>query len=254
MDYDSKESEFATAVAAAAFAIHSMEQAELQYHKERKKSLEITRTKTLADTTNGRPSSGAAARRLSNKGANTGVNWSLRISRLYLIGGASMKMPMGQDQRALDLQSVFPSRYPNHGNSTTARPSNPADGNQNRKGNSKGHGNAVETKADAWEKAEMKKIQNRYEKVKAAILAWENEKKMQVKIKMESRKREMEQRRARNMQHYQVKQERIDQIAGGARAQVEAKRRNEESKVREKAKRIRATGKVPVTCFCFTCY
>lgn len=64
----------------------------------------------------------------------------------------------------------------------------------------------------------------------------------------------MEQRRARNMQHYQVKQERIDQIAGGARAQVEVKRRNEESKVKEKAKRIRATGKVPVTCFCFTCY
>ncbi|KAL6183044.1 hypothetical protein ACLB2K_044455 [Fragaria x ananassa] len=239
MDYDSQESEFATAVAAAAFAIHSMEQAELQYQKERRKSLEITRTNTLPDTKI-RPSSGAATRRLSNKGANS------------TSGGASMKMPMGQDQRALDLESVFPSRYANRGNSI--RPSTSADGNQSRKGNSRGHGNAVETKADAWEKAEMKKIQNRYEKVKAAILAWENEKKMQVKLKMERRKREMEQRRAINMQHYQVKQERIDQIAGGARAQVEVRRRNEESKVKEKAKRIRATGKVPVTCFCFTCY
>lgn len=65
--------------------------------------------------------------------------------------------------------------------------------------------------------------------------------------------RELEQRRARNILHYQVKQERIDHIAGGARAQVEEKRRNEESKVKEKAKRIRTTGKVPVTCFCFTC-
>lgn len=70
MDYDSQESEFATAVAAAAFAIHSMEQAELQYQKERRKSLEITRTNTLPDTKI-RPSSGAATRRLSNKGANS---------------------------------------------------------------------------------------------------------------------------------------------------------------------------------------
>ncbi|XP_062029784.1 remorin 4.2 isoform X1 [Rosa rugosa] len=238
MDYAPQESEFATAVAAAAFAIHSMEQAELQYQKERRESLKITRTNTLQDHMNGRPSSSAATRRLSNKGANNG-------------SGASIKRPMGQDQKTLDLEKAFPSRYPNRGNSI--RPPTPADGNQNRKGNSRGHGNAVETKADAWEKAQMKKIQNRYEKVKAAILAWENDKKMQVKIKMERRKREMEQRRARDMQHYQVKQERIDHIAGGARAQVEQKRRNEESRVKEKVKRIRATGKVPVTCFCFTC-
>ncbi|PQQ20461.1 transcription factor PIF7 isoform X2 [Prunus yedoensis var. nudiflora] len=90
--------------------------------------------------------------------------------------------------------------------------------------------NTQETEADAWEKAQIKKIQRRYEKVKSAILAWENEKKMQAKIKMEKRKSELEQRRASNMQHYQIKQTRIDQIAGGARAQMEEKRRNEESK------------------------
>ncbi|KAK9926069.1 hypothetical protein M0R45_023322 [Rubus argutus] len=235
-DYDSQDSEFATAVAAAVFAIHTIEEAELQYEKERRKSLEISRTNSMQDIMTGRPSSGGVTRRLSNKGAN-------------YAGEASMKRPMGQDQRT--LESVFPSRYPNR--TTSTRPSTPADINQNRKGNSRGHGNAVESKADAWEKAQMKKIQNRYEKVKAAILAWENEKKMHVKTKMERRKRELEQRRARNILHYQVKQERIDHIAGGARAQVEEKRRNEESKVKEKAKRIRTTGRVPVTCFCFTC-
>lgn len=68
-----------------------------------------------------------------------------------------MKRPLEQDQRT--LESVFPSRYPNR--TTSTRPSTPADRNQNRKGNSRGHGNVMESKADAWEKAQMKKIQNR---------------------------------------------------------------------------------------------
>ncbi|KAK5793999.1 hypothetical protein PVK06_035188 [Gossypium arboreum] len=38
---------------------------------------------------------------------------------------------------------------------------------------------------------------------------------------------------------------------GGARAQVDDKRRNEELKIKEKAKKIRATGVVPFTCLCF---
>lgn len=233
---DAQDVEFSTAVAAAAFAIHSNEEARLQYQKGMRESLQISRTKTLQDAMAGRPSSGELNRRLSNKEAKNA-------------GEASMRKPVGQDQRT--LKSAFPSRYPNRASST--RPSTPADGYQNRKGSSTGH-NTLETEADAWEKAQIKKIQRRYDKVKSAILAWEHEKKMQAKIKMEKRKSELEQRRASNMQHYQIKQTRIDQIAGGARAQMEEKRRNEESKVREKVKRIRSKGKVPVKCFCFTCY
>ena len=63
--------------------------------------------------------------------------------------------------------------------------------------------------------------------------------------------KELEQRIKRTQQLYQAKIERIDHIAGGARAQVDEKRRNEELKIKEKAKKIRASGKVPVTCFCF---
>ena len=62
---------------------------------------------------------------------------------------------------------------------------------------------------------------------------------------------ELEQRNALNFRHYQIKMERIDQISGGARAQVQEKRRNEESEVKDKAETIRKTGKVPVSCFCF---
>ncbi|GMI76792.1 hypothetical protein HRI_001348500 [Hibiscus trionum] len=111
--------------------------------------------------------------------------------------------------------------------------------------------NALETKADVWEKAELDKLNKRYESMKASILAWEKEKKLRAKIKMERRKKEMEKKMRRGREFYESKVSRIDEIAGGARAQVDEKRRNEEVKIKEKAKQIRASGVVPVSCFCF---
>lgn len=64
---------------------------------------------------------------------------------------------------------------------------------------------------------------------------------------------ELEKRRERNYQHYQMKVARIDNIAGGARAQADEKRRNKESEVKEKAREMRRTGNILVTCFCFQC-
>lgn len=69
-------------------------------------------------------------------------------------------------------------------------------------------------------------------------------------LKMQS---ELDQRRALNLQHYKYKIARIEQIAGGARGQVEEKRRNEAIEVKEKGKKIRSKGKVPVKFFCFYC-
>lgn len=42
----------------------------------------------------------------------------------------------------------------------------------------------------------------------------------------------------------------ISQIAGGAKAQAEERRRNEESKTKEKANTFRTTGKFPKKCLC----
>lgn len=64
---DAQDVEFATAVAAAAFAIHSNEEARLQYQKGMRETLQISRTKTLQEAM--RPSSGEVTRRLSNKEA-----------------------------------------------------------------------------------------------------------------------------------------------------------------------------------------
>lgn len=107
------------------------------------------------------------------------------------------------------------------------------------------------TKADVWEKAEMAKINERYEKLSATILEWENKKKTRAKRKMDKIEIELERRRAKAMKHYRTKMEMIDQIAGGARAQAEQNRRKEEVQVKDRANRIRTTGKSPPTCFCF---
>lgn len=53
------------------------------------------------------------------------------------------------------------------------------------------------------------------------------------------------------LKKYQDKMEYINQIAGGARAQAEERRRNEVLKAKEKANIIRTTGKIPGPCSCF---
>ncbi|KAK6123116.1 hypothetical protein DH2020_043112 [Rehmannia glutinosa] len=110
---------------------------------------------------------------------------------------------------------------------------------------------SIDAKADAWEKAQIAKIRKRYEKMHSQIQAWENEKKMREKHQMERKKDELEQRKSRNLKHYYSKIARIDHIAGGARAQVDEKRKHEESIVKLKARKMRSTGKTPVNCFCF---
>ncbi|PSR96622.1 Splicing regulatory glutamine/lysine-rich protein like [Actinidia chinensis var. chinensis] len=211
LDYDSYESEFATAVAAAAFAIHSVEQESLEYQKKMKAKVEIQRKKE--DSFRTPPESGHLSRRSSGKEAKDAVE-------------ASTRKRMDPENRA--SRSSFESQ---RGNSTSRRNG--------------------ESRADSWERAAMANIRKRYEKMNSRILAWENEKKMKAKLDMERKKRELELRRELNQQHYQSKLARIDHIAGGARVQMEEKRRNEESEVRDRAKRVRSSRKVPFSCFCF---
>ncbi|KAF5727157.1 hypothetical protein HS088_TW22G00844 [Tripterygium wilfordii] len=108
-----------------------------------------------------------------------------------------------------------------------------------------------ETIADAWEREELAKINERYGKLKDEILSWENKKKAKAKRRLNKNEQELEQRRLKVISNFHSKIEYIEQIAAGARAQAEEKRRNEEFKVKEKANKIRTTGKIPATCFCF---
>ncbi|XP_057465834.1 vicilin-like seed storage protein At2g18540 [Actinidia eriantha] len=72
LDYDSYESEFATAVAAAAFAIHSVEEESLEYQKKMKAKSEIERIRPPP------PESGRLSKRFSGKEAKDAVETSPR--------------------------------------------------------------------------------------------------------------------------------------------------------------------------------
>lgn len=235
-DYDSRDIEIATAATAVAFAIHSLEEAELVIQNKRREDLETSRTKIKSrkdDSSMGLPSADRATTTFSN-------------TEMKSAGTASISKSIGQEREA--EERVFPTLNPSHASS--ARPTHSAERHQNQMRNSSRR-NDVETKADAWERAEMERIKKRNENMNSQILAWENEKKTQAKLKMEKTKGELEHKRALNLRHYQEKIARIDQMAEEAREQLEENRRYQESKVKEKAKKIRSTDEVPVKCFCF---
>ncbi|KAF5447063.1 hypothetical protein F2P56_032642 [Juglans regia] len=132
------------------------------------------------------------------------------------------------------LERAFPTRLPSH--TSSLRPTSSADGYQPQS-ESSSREDFVRTKADAWERAKMGKIRKRQDIGFLTLVL--------LKLKGES-----EQKRASNLHHYQSKIERINQIAGVARGEVEEKRRNEKNGVREKAEKIRLNG---IIYYCYPC-
>ncbi|KAK9066572.1 hypothetical protein SSX86_013895 [Deinandra increscens subsp. villosa] len=130
-----------------------------------------------------------------------------------------------------------------------ARPSRPREPYANRSLSIHGSGN---TNVDTWEKAELLKIEKRYEKCNLTILEWENQKKTRAKHRVEEKKKELDERRLIDWQHYQNKLARIDRVAGGARSQAEEKRRKEEQKIKERSKEMKSLG-VSSPKYCFLC-
>ncbi|CAA2998227.1 Hypothetical predicted protein [Olea europaea subsp. europaea] len=108
-----------------------------------------------------------------------------------------------------------------------------------------------DTKADAWEKDEMARIKERYEKLSATLQNWETEKKKAAKRKLESIEIKSDKKREKAMQKYFSDMRRIEEIVRGTTAQSQKNRRNEELKVTEMSSKFRSTGKLPATCPCF---
>ncbi|KAL2542903.1 Remorin family protein [Abeliophyllum distichum] len=109
-----------------------------------------------------------------------------------------------------------------------------------------------DTMADTWEKAELARIEEKYERLRTRIQIWETNKKEKARRRLEKLENELsDKKRAKGMERYRGDIRRIEEIAAGAREQVKDNRRNEEFKVKAKANKIRATGKLPPTCLCF---
>ncbi|KAJ6350630.1 hypothetical protein OIU78_006722 [Salix suchowensis] len=100
------------------------------------------------------------------------------------------------------------------------------------------------TDADAWEIAELSKIQMRYEKINAGILSWENKKKEKARNRLKKTEGDAsEEIRSKASKRFRAEMIDIDQIAGAAKAKAAERQRNEEFKAKGKANTIRSTGK-----------
>ncbi|CAL0313637.1 unnamed protein product [Lupinus luteus] len=129
------------------------------------------------------------------------------------------------------------------------RPPTPASGTR---GQTLTRAGTFDAKADAWERNELQKIKERYERLIVTIDSWEKRKKMKARSKLNKHEQsEDEQKRVKAVKKYQSQMKYIDEIGAGARAESVERRRNEELKAKEKANIIRTTGMLPRTCYCF---
>uniref|UniRef100_A0A0A9FMQ5 Remorin C-terminal domain-containing protein n=1 Tax=Arundo donax TaxID=35708 RepID=A0A0A9FMQ5_ARUDO len=107
------------------------------------------------------------------------------------------------------------------------------------------------TKADQWEKAKLARVREEYQKMMETIAEWDTEKKVKARRKKEQKETELDRKREKVLGEYNQEMSRINKISGGAKSMAEERKYNNEKKIREKADKIRSTGKLPRSCACF---
>ncbi|KAL6190121.1 hypothetical protein ACLB2K_036520 [Fragaria x ananassa] len=281
-DYDSiVEIEHATAVAAATFAVKSIEEAAISDKKragnETGDSLVKIKSKK-EETTLSKPEAGRLSKLFSGAGLTKGTQEDQdskvpistspnhKIPQKTLLPAPSIKQtptsdvilpapsmrkaPTFADKPLNSTSSIKPgTSAPKLDLPTTTKPATPSN---ETKWQSAARPGVVKTKADEWEEAEMAKLYKRYEQLTNTILSWENKKKKKSKLQLGKRESEIERRRLKALEKYNNEMETIKQIAEGARAQAEEKHKNKVLKVKEKANTLRRTGEeAPTGCCCF---
>ncbi|KAK7362420.1 hypothetical protein VNO77_04531 [Canavalia gladiata] len=286
-DYDSLEMENATAVAAAAFAIYSQEISEIPQEK-KIRDPPLSKTKSKVDDPKSPFSQfGGASKRFSgsfNKPTSDQSHKAkedLKKPEKTITPTPSMKttstlkeklkntiddkkpeLPVPKrtqtfgDKHLLntddDIKPEIPPPVYQPMSLRPPPPPLPPSPPPIRKTSTPARSNSIETKADAWEREEHEKIKERYEKLLETIDAWEKRKKMKARRKLNKHEQsENERKRVKALRKYQDQMSYIQQIADGARAQAEERRRNEVLKAKEKANIIRTTGRIPGPCSCF---
>lgn len=243
-DYDANRTGQATAVAAAAYAITSLNASSIPEQKKMSKGPETSLTQTdskrdgLTDLIS---ESGSTSKRFSGKGSIR----SLRRQDSEVPETATKEKTTSEVAAADLMTDVLPVKP----KVTVPKPELPPTSNPATPPTRRAKGDGKD--ADAWERDELSKIQRRYEKMKGTILSWENKKKEKAKKRIRKTESDLEKIRSTALKQFHDDMVDIGQIAGGARAKAEERQRNEEFKAKEKANTIRKTGKLPRTCFCF---
>ncbi|CAM8905230.1 unnamed protein product [Rhodiola kirilowii] len=199
-EYDSGDEQFATSVAAAAYAVHSLDVANSSFQNGKI----LTKAK-------------------SRKGDHQDQIPKTRTTEIVPANTKSTKSPSFGTKPTIDGPLT---RKPSKISSASLR--------------STFYKNDTDAKIDAWERAEIDKIKKRYSKIRSTIKSWEDDKKTRAKIKLQKKKIELECKKERNQRHYELKIAQIDVIGRGAKSNMEEKMRSDETKVKERAKKMRS--------------
>uniref|UniRef100_A0A5B6Z8I1 Putative remorin 2 n=1 Tax=Davidia involucrata TaxID=16924 RepID=A0A5B6Z8I1_DAVIN len=106
----------------------------------------------------------------------------------------------------------------------------------------------------AWEDSEKSKAENKAYKKLSAIGAWENTKKAYVEAQLKKIEEKFEKKKAEYSEKKNNKVAEIRKAAEEKRAMIEAKRGEDILKVEETAVKFRSTGNIPKKLFgCFSC-
>ncbi|KAF9593052.1 hypothetical protein IFM89_020059 [Coptis chinensis] len=234
--------DFATAIAAAAFAITALEEGS-QAPRKLSEGPETSLTRTMSrkeDSTAGRIS-----RRFSGEASMKKPEVAEQITPEGWTDNQKMPQKGVRTVPSIKIQSLVPRQmldqlYMIHFQLLEVE--------QRRK---QRHQSLGKQRQAAWEKDQMTRINKRHERMTSTILSWEKEKKAKAKRRADRIESEIERRRAKGCSTIHNDITRIDQIAEGQELSPEERRRDEEMKTKEKANKIRSTGKFPVSCFCF---
>ncbi|CAM8917810.1 unnamed protein product [Rhodiola kirilowii] len=209
-EYDSGDEQFATSVAAAAYAVHSLDVANSSFQNGKI----LTKAK-------------------SRKGDHQAQIPKTRTTEIVPANTrVTYKTPQGQES----TKSPSFGTKPTIDGPLTRKPSKISSASLR----STFYKNDTNAKIDAWERAEIEKIKKRYNKIRSTIKYWEDDKKTRAKIKLQKKKIELECKKERNQRHYELKIAQIDVIGRGARSNMEEKMRSDETKVKERAKKMRS--------------
>ncbi|XP_021807520.1 uncharacterized protein At3g61260-like isoform X1 [Prunus avium] len=277
-DYDSNKAiEHATAVAAAAYAIKSIEDSAISDQKktsnEPKTSLVRIKSKKEEKAIS-KPEPGRVSKLFPGAGSTKSTperedpDGTATTGKVLGRAPSIKKTPTFADKQLNSTDSIKPEtaapqplHSPSIKNTPTVadkqlkkadniKPETAGPSNETQRQSATEPGTR-KTQADIWEETKLARLKERYEKQNATILSWESKKKKKTRSRLSTKESEIEKKRVKAQRKFNRDMERIKQIAEGARAQAEERYRNEVLKVKEKANAIRKTGKAPTSCFCF---
>uniref|UniRef100_A0A7N0TYF9 Remorin C-terminal domain-containing protein n=1 Tax=Kalanchoe fedtschenkoi TaxID=63787 RepID=A0A7N0TYF9_KALFE len=203
-EYDSGDEEFAASVAAAAYAVHSLDASRINSRNENTLTRARSRSRSRNDNDHFMPRSRTTkiestdTRQESTKKPDKGDG------------------PLTGKPRKISSSSSCFALF---------------------------NSNNTDAEIDTREKIEIDKIKKRYSKMRSRIQAWEDEKKAKARIKLQKKKIELESKKESNQRHYQLKIEHIGEIERGARAKMDEKMRSEEAEIKERAAKMRSVGR-----------